>query len=290
VTDDELIDELYSSEQFLPGEVIEEIVARPAMASRLAQIIRDEKNWDLDGPLGWGVVHATLLLAAINPADALDVLLAALRFAEKHGIVPVQTEMPARLAALGPPVVDALRRVAVDEEELIDVRLSANSALALIADLHPPCRALIVDHLRAVAALEDEDEDLREGAAIDLLAFAEERDRPILQELAGHLVDEDAIDAAIGGKRPFEVDPPRPPLAFYEDTDVLPLRFRDEAEELEELEGGEDYRPGDDAINELLNEIGTGPPGATPPAPKVGRNDPCPCGSGKKYKKCCGQA
>jgi uncharacterized protein YecA (UPF0149 family) len=21
--------------------------------------------------------------------------------------------------------------------------------------------------------------------------------------------------------------------------------------------------------------------------PKIGRNDPCPCGSGKKYKKCC---
>jgi SWIM/SEC-C metal-binding protein len=29
-----------------------------------------------------------------------------------------------------------------------------------------------------------------------------------------------------------------------------------------------------------------------PPVPvqseKIGRNDPCPCGSGKKYKKCCG--
>ena len=24
------------------------------------------------------------------------------------------------------------------------------------------------------------------------------------------------------------------------------------------------------------------------PGEKVGRNDPCPCGSGKKYKKCCG--
>ncbi len=23
--------------------------------------------------------------------------------------------------------------------------------------------------------------------------------------------------------------------------------------------------------------------------PKVGRNEPCPCGSGKKYKKCCGR-
>ncbi len=30
-------------------------------------------------------------------------------------------------------------------------------------------------------------------------------------------------------------------------------------------------------------------PAAAPPASaKVGRNDPCPCGSGKKYKKCCG--
>ena len=23
--------------------------------------------------------------------------------------------------------------------------------------------------------------------------------------------------------------------------------------------------------------------------PKIGRNDPCPCGSGKKYKDCCGK-
>jgi hypothetical protein len=36
------------------------------------------------------------------------------------------------------------------------------------------------------------------------------------------------------------------------------------------------------------------PPPPPPPAPaasagpKVGRNDPCPCGSGKKFKKCCG--
>jgi preprotein translocase subunit SecA len=39
----------------------------------------------------------------------------------------------------------------------------------------------------------------------------------------------------------------------------------------------------------------TGPAQAEAPKPvrtgaKIGRNDPCPCGSGKKYKKCCGQA
>lgn len=28
----------------------------------------------------------------------------------------------------------------------------------------------------------------------------------------------------------------------------------------------------------------------SPRAVRIGRNDPCPCGSGKKYKKCCGSA
>ncbi|HXZ29721.1 MAG TPA: SEC-C metal-binding domain-containing protein, partial [Dehalococcoidia bacterium] len=28
---------------------------------------------------------------------------------------------------------------------------------------------------------------------------------------------------------------------------------------------------------------------AVPVGKKVGRNDPCPCGSGKKYKHCCGK-
>ncbi len=27
----------------------------------------------------------------------------------------------------------------------------------------------------------------------------------------------------------------------------------------------------------------------TEAAKKIGRNDPCPCGSGNKYKKCCGK-
>jgi len=56
--------------------------------------------------------------------------------------------------------------------------------------------------------------------------------------------------------------------------------------------------------NELLNNSANQPSstGCTntsccPPAnntytretPKVGRNDPCICGNGKKYKKCCGR-
>jgi len=36
-------------------------------------------------------------------------------------------------------------------------------------------------------------------------------------------------------------------------------------------------------------EILLNPPQTRRVENKVGRNQPCPCGSGKKYKKCCGQ-
>ncbi len=41
-----------------------------------------------------------------------------------------------------------------------------------------------------------------------------------------------------------------------------------------------------------LDRVVLGAPRALRPTPatvaKVGRNDPCPCGSGRKFKKCCG--
>jgi len=44
---------------------------------------------------------------------------------------------------------------------------------------------------------------------------------------------------------------------------------------------------GEEEYSEDEEEDSQEPPAA--PAAKVGRNDPCPCGSGKKYKKCCGK-
>jgi len=55
--------------------------------------------------------------------------------------------------------------------------------------------------------------------------------------------------------------------------------------------GGDDEGDGDDLAEDEGEEDWEGG-GVTPPVevkPSVGRNDPCPCGSGKKYKKCCGR-
>jgi preprotein translocase subunit SecA len=77
----------------------------------------------------------------------------------------------------------------------------------------------------------------------------------------------------------------------------------------EQMQDMQDMLKGADARHEAINSFfsnkaqdGYQSSATTPPeysgaelkarpvqvAPKVGRNDPCPCGSGKKYKKCCG--
>lgn len=49
--------------------------------------------------------------------------------------------------------------------------------------------------------------------------------------------------------------------------------MKDHAQELRAQGGAEDVPKVETVVHE---------------GPRVGRNDPCPCGSGKKYKKCCG--
>ena len=53
-------------------------------------------------------------------------------------------------------------------------------------------------------------------------------------------------------------------------------------------EGDDRDDPWDDEDDEL-DEDGLEPQEPYRAPPKVGRNAPCPCGSGKKYKKCCGK-
>jgi len=60
--------------------------------------------------------------------------------------------------------------------------------------------------------------------------------------------------------------------------------------------GGQEARSGDQAAIAAGSKGGgvQAPPRRKPrtmrrDAPKVGRNAPCPCGSGKKYKQCCGK-
>jgi len=48
-------------------------------------------------------------------------------------------------------------------------------------------------------------------------------------------------------------------------------------------------KKGSDMVSEAADELSKEKPKPKRTGPKVGRNDPCPCGSGKKFKVCCGK-
>ncbi len=60
------------------------------------------------------------------------------------------------------------------------------------------------------------------------------------------------------------------------------------SEDDEHAEYADTYIESDALDSWLLDDEGERPRQPHVRAAKVGRNDPCPCGSGKKYKKCCG--
>ncbi|HEX3035208.1 MAG TPA: DUF1186 domain-containing protein [Thermodesulfobacteriota bacterium] len=79
------------------------------------------------------------------------------------------------------------------------------------------------------------------------------------------------------------------------DESIIDLKFVDrqlklgKEQVLAKLQEGR-YRPIEDTIRELEWWACFQPPRQqqTVKKKKLGRNEPCPCGSGKKYKKCCG--
>jgi preprotein translocase subunit SecA len=52
-------------------------------------------------------------------------------------------------------------------------------------------------------------------------------------------------------------------------------------------DGGASAGKASDMVSEANEAVAKAQPVRT--GPRVGRNDPCPCGSGKKYKQCCGK-
>ena len=73
---------------------------------------------------------------------------------------------------------------------------------------------------------------------------------------------------------------------------LMTVQIRTEAP-LEEVEaaGVENVQYHHADYDEVLGTKGSDGDGAAPAdaGPKVGRNEPCPCGSGKKYKHCHGR-
>lgn len=230
--------------------------------------------------------HAMWALARMNGPGTIERLLPAFaRFQHENEACDLVVDA---FAMLGPPAVPALRDFLIgstaDEDHM--ARLSAMDALDTITGDAPEHRAEWVDALCAV--LRDGQDTIINGAAVATLcdlkavealptiraAFAADM---VEISMAGDLEDVE-IDLGVRTER----DTPRPVYNAFTPEDHEGLAPLDETDDGAEVHAPDLAWIDDDALPsaEVEPYVRTDP--------KVGRNDPCPCGSGKKYKKCCG--
>ncbi len=95
---------------------------------------------------------------------------------------------------------------------------------------------------------------------------------------------ETSSNVSVSGQQPAAPAAPKPQPQGRE---AMPERPNDYSQYTASKEG----LPGENANRQAMANAGGGPRKAMPAkaAPKVGRNDPCPCGSGKKFKNCHGR-
>jgi hypothetical protein len=272
LSDDAMIDLLSTEEDRLSRAAVDEILKRPRLAPRLVALIDEEELWTAHDPSTWAPIHATFLLAAMRPPGALDAVLRALERSAAHEETFLMDVADSMLAAFGPESVPSL--IAGFEHAGSYPRIWINDALARIAVAHPERRDAVRAHLRRVA-LEERRKEVASCAGQNLIALGG-LDRDTLSVLVDRgLVDEDDE---------YSLPPTLDWLRFY-DADAI--AERQEEEPAEDLD---DVLPSDPSLGVLsrLDEPSAGPAPIVNAERKVGRNDPCPCGSGRKFKKCCG--
>lgn len=137
----------------------------------------------------------------------------------------------------------------------------------------------------------------------DVLANLEP-DAPVSQWargfLAGHLWLEETWDAYLPDEQKDELAPVLAVLSFFASramAEDFAREFKDEDATLESVartfrrhfpDAAAEYAETGQAIWKAILAAREERPGLTVPETPVGRNDPCPCGSGRKFKRCCG--
>jgi len=216
----------------------------------------------------WAPLHAWRALGQLGAFAAVEPLLT---LADQLDDDPwLADDLPVLMSMIGGATLPYLEGFLANADRTKGARVTIASAVARIgqdhADLAEDCRgvlrAQLVQHAQQPAELNasivSELIDLGASADIDLIREAYSADDVDLG-VAGD-IEEVEIELGLRSARTTA-----PPPLFVRAPDALRARS--------EPVGGGGKQP-------------TGPLGQR----KIGRNEACPCGSGRKYKRCCGRS
>lgn len=229
----------------------------------LIAMVTDEALHDGYEPVPFAPVHAWRILAELKASDALPAFLSLLHRLddEEDGDDWIAREFPSVFRKIGGESVDVLAAFAADERNGIYARSTACGSLGEIASALPDERGRCLEILTSI-----------------LKSF--EKNDPVLNAaIVAVLIDLDSVESIDLIRDAFAED--RVDLDFIGDLEDVEIEFGLRTKRSTGPRGAKLFRQ----FWELpdIQE-------ATRPRtvePKIGRNDPCWCGSGKKFKKCC---
>ena len=313
-----VFNELYQKDYFIDEAVLREIIAlgSDVAAPELLKIVDDTLasfNLEEHGEDWYHTfyfLHALYLLDELEAYETLDVCLRILRrddaFWEYWFGDYIYEELPELVARAGRDELSACMAAVEDGTYSLEARMIVAQALLRIVAWQPQKRPLIMDFFRRylqkiiaqaqAGQLEEAfpaDDDQPYGYDVHtylgfLLAELQEHNATGLTEEIRQLHRLGVVDESIaGGEQDLDfrqANVPRPPSIFAR---YRTLRegtgedspFNPDAEAVRARKALEKQKRRRNADAAAVSQALA--------APKPGRNDPCPCGSGQKYKKCC---
>jgi len=298
----ELIDIMVAHEDRVPRNVIDECARRgEQMMDALAPIAQPDDKKETETPGYWWLrLHAVMILGLMPGETAGRLLVAFIHGMNRDEDFDLQDWLsgywPALMLNKPPSVITPLREMCADKK--IGWYIRSNTIDAVLGSAYQQDETILeetLDWTTQFIADEEEDWDYRYSTAHRLLYYPRERHRALIMKLstrdhgfAAYFSDDEVDEAYARGTDIPIPDEFSDPWCFYEreKTEQRQRRWQEESQRQEKWEN----RSNDDNLDDVL-------PYKTVQhhfqktwqreTPKIGRNAPCPCGSGKKYKKCC---
>lgn len=288
----QLIDRFIESGLMVEREIVEEIVKRDddEIYKALYKIVKEDEYWRGDGPGdSWSPIHTLFILGLKGDEKSYEIL----RYIVTHRAQELEDlltdALPSVFYSFGTEYFDKIKDIAFDyslDKRYDDkyVRIAAINVLCAFGILNPEFNEKTIEVCKQILKEEKDDE----VAGLVLPHMAEIKDDEFFEvvkkyhgecKFAGNVIDVTGLEEIHEGRRL------RKQYGYC--TEDLRKHFSDEnLNRLFEINYG---KPEVKKIPEVKTAKKT--PEAeenTEKKKKAGRNEPCPCGSGKKYKKCCG--
>jgi len=216
---------------------------------------------DSDSAEVWAPVHARRVLGQLRAEESVLPLLAFLKSAELDDDL-TDMELPVVFGLIGATAIPSIAAFIWDQSASPFPAPTAIAGIKEIARRHPACRGECISVLGRLLERPGDTDPAVKGFAVSAL------------------IDLEAVEAIDAIRDAFRRESVDISIAGDEEDVEVALRLRERratpAPHYQAFPTGR-FGPLDESQDTAVS----------PRPVKVGRNNPCPCGSGKKYKKCC---